>query len=367
MRPRVLALLLVLALAGCAAPPAAEPPAANDTPEQTRPEPVFGQVDAGPAAPPDANATLLAPPRLVAGEWWRIRFESPYTEPTEFLRVVARVEPDGSYVMGMPHEGWWKEAVIFHSPGLSDVAADLSYAAHDVPFVPLRFPLTENATWETAWESEDARLVATVEPVDATSADVVFTGAVCGITQFLGACGDPEPAEVMRLRYDATMHEVVRFEGPGMTWEVVEHGYGFQGWVTVPRAEDLVFLHGRFGPFLDLAGSPAPSPTDTVEVSGGYNRVSFILGAGGLPPGSGAFRETATAPDGTVYELATLPGEGAYRALFLEHASPDGTWTFEHVAGGGGLVMAEGVAYHQYDIRLPDGAMRTDHAHDVVR
>ena len=359
-------ILVTLLLAGCASPAPEGPvvPSVNVTEE--RPETTFGDVAVGPAAAPDVAATLDAPPTLVPGEWWRVRFESPYTEPTEFLRVVARVEPDGTAVVGMPHDGWWKEAVIFHTPSLGEVAPDGAYAAHDVPFVPLQFPLEEGATWETAWESEDATLTATVEAVDGTAVDVAFVGVACGITAFLGTCQGGE-SEQIRLRYDAAMHTITRFEGPGMTWEVLEHGYGFEGWVTIPRAEDLVFLHGRFGPALDLAGQPAPFPTDSVEVAGGYNRVSFILGAGGVAAGEGVFRETATAPDGTSYELEKLPGAGPYEALFLEHASPDGAWTFEHLNGGAGLVMAEGVAYHQYDIQVPSAALRTDHAHDVVR
>lgn len=331
-----------------------------------RPDTRFGNVTAGPAAAPDDAATLAAPPTLVAGEWWRIRFESPYTEPTEFLRVVARVEPDGTAIVGMPHEGWWKEAVIFHSPGLGEIALDLSYAAHDVPFKPLAFPLTPDASWQTAWESESATLTSRVEIVDETTADVIFNGAACGITGILGVCDPSATSDVIRIRYDAKMHEVVRFEGPGMVWEVLDHGYGFEGWITIPRSEDLVFLHGRLGP-LDVNGGPNPIPLDTVEVNGGYNRVSFIVAAGGITTASGVFRETATAPDGSVFQVEALPGDGAYRAVFLEHANPDGTWQFEHVAGGAGLAMAEGVAYHQYDIHLPSGNVRSDHAHDVVR
>ena len=37
------------------------------------------------------------------------------------------------------------------------------------------------------------------------------------------------------------------------------------------------------------------------------------------------------------------------------------------VAGGGAFVFIEGIAYHQYDISLPDGAIRSDHSHEVVR
>lgn len=96
----------------------------------------------------------------------------------------------------------------------------------------------------------------------------------------------------------------------------------------------------------------------------GDNLWSFIVGAGSLPPAPGVFGERAIAPDGTVYEIQVLPGQG-YTVLFLEHTSPDGTWTFEQT--GPDLVTAEGVAYHQYDLRLLDGAILTDHAQAVVR
>src|SRR5687768_199232 len=116
------ALLFVLSLlAGClggATPPA--DPTTQAVPaieiDENRPEPVFGNVTVGPSAQPDLNATLAAAPRLIPGEWWRIQLESPLTgDKQEFIRVLAAVEGD-TYVFGMPHEGWWKEAVIYHTP-----------------------------------------------------------------------------------------------------------------------------------------------------------------------------------------------------------------------------------------------------------
>jgi hypothetical protein len=103
-----------------------------------------------------------------------------------------------------------------------------------------------------------------------------------------------------------------------------------------------------------------------VNVAGGFNRVSFILGAGTLAAQGGAFRERVVAPDGTEYVHESIPG-APITFQFLEHPNPDGDWQLEHVAAGAGYVFIEGIAYHQYDIRLPDGAVRTDHAHEVVR
>ena len=369
----VATLVLGLSLAGCfsaAEDPvlAAEP---NVTIDEARPEPVFNDIpnaDLGEIAPPDTAATLLAPPQLTAGEWWRIELNDKITgATTQFVRVVARVEPD-LYVFGMPHEGWWKEAIVFHTPAFGDVNKDLSHRAHDVPFQQLQFPLEDGATWETAWESPDP-ITATVAVESPTTARVTFVGTNCGPLGILGLCPNPAEGVVAELVYDATMHEVVEASFPSHDWRVLEHGYGYEGWVTVPRAEHLVFLHGRLGvPVFDFPNAAPATNTDTITVAGGFNRVSFILAAGNIaPPGQGgAYSEKATAPDGTVFELVNVPGT-PLQVVFLEHNVPDGDWTLEHVAVGPGVAFAEGIAYHQYDIRLPDGAVRSDHSHDVVR
>ena len=378
-RLATLLLALAIGLAGCLAAedaPADAPAPGEVVVDEARPEPSFNDIpdaDLGVKAEPDAAATLDAPPRLVPGEWWRIRFTTdlPGGEDVEFVRVVARANEDGSYVVGMPHEGWYKEAVIYHTPAFGDVNADLSYHAHDVPFVPLKFPLTDGATWETHWENGNIPLTATVKVVDERRAEVSFVGPQCGVQALLGPCPEGSPvAERVRLTYDASIHEVSKLEilvGGQTAYEVVEHGYGFQGWVTVPRGEDLVFFHGRIGaPVVDLGLQPAP-PLETVPVSGGFNRVTFILGAGNLGGLAGAaYGITATSPDGTPYALQMAPAE-SFRVEFFEHADPDGDWQLEYVAAGGGYAFIEGIAYHQYDIHLPSGSVRSDHPHEVVR
>lgn len=333
--------------------PAADAPATPSVQVGDRPEPTFTDVQLGTAAPPDANATLLEAPKLREGEWWKIHMTSPLTgDDVTFIRVVAKVEGD-QYVVGMPHEGWYKEAVIYHTPAFGDIGADLSYRAHNIPFLPVKFPLTDGATWTTQFE-RPPDLTATVKVDSPTEATVVFT--------------DPDGNAAVTLVYDATIHEVREFTHSTVVYEVVEHGYGFEGWITVPRGEHLFFEHGRLGaPVLGFDLQPA-GPVESVEVSGGYNRMSFILAVGnalGVEQG-GAYRETVTAPDGTQYTLESIPGAPLVFEFF-EHANPDGVWQLEHLAAGPGIAFVEGIAYHQYDIHLPTGNVRSDHSHEVIR
>lgn len=368
MRRAPVLLVLAAVLAGCAQPQAEPASAGNasiDVAVGERPETTFGNVTTGPAAPPDLNATLDRAPRWVPGEWWRIRFTSPLTGlEEEFVRVVAAVEGD-QYLVGMPHEGWYKEVMVVHAPGFGEVRAeDLSWHTHDNEFQPLRFPLTDDATWTTSF-SGGPELTATVvtDPAQRT-AEIAFSA--------------PNGNTPLRVVYDAKAHEIVRFEHPILTYEVLEHGYDFRGWVTIPRAEDLVFFHGRalgVNAFGAPPPAPSPNPRETVEIAGGYNRMSFFQAVGGgLPgplgavptPASGAYRAYAKGPDGTEFVTEAVPG-GPLAFAFFESAGPDGAWELEHVAAGPGVAFIEGIAYHQYDIRLPDAARRSDHAHAVVR
>lgn len=365
MRPlSVWLVLLALLAAGCATPapePGAPGPAAPAVEiDEDRPDESFGAIVTGPAAGPDENATTAAAPRLVAGEWWRIAFSSEfYAGTSEVVRVVASAGPDG-YLVGMPHEGWYKEAIAYHAPAFGDVGLDLSYATHNQVFQPLRFPLAKGATWETTFATQP--LVATVESADGTTAVIRFDAPE----------GESEPTDPalaalglggmgpMRMTYDARQHEVVKFESFIGTWEVVEHGYGFEGWVTIPRGEHTAIDHGQFLP----ATPGEPVVTRTEDVAGGFNRLTLMQVI--APLGPGAYRVRAVAPDGTEFLTESLAGQG-FTFRFHEAKDPDGTWTLEDVVGGPGATYSMGIAYHQYDIRLPDGARRSDHSHDVVR
>jgi len=362
--PRIALLLLALLLAGCARPAAVEP-AATATPsleiDAARPDATFGEIVTGPAVGPDLDATTAAAPELVPGEWWRIRFTSGFFEETpEFVRVVAAVEPQG-YLIGMPHEGWFKEAIAYHAPAFGDVGLDLSYSLHNERFEPLRFPLVTGATWTTIFGASE--FTATVESADEHTATVVFEPVASdpGPTGVVLAALSPIPTDAtMRLVYDARQHEVVEFGSLIGTWEVVEHGYGFEGWVTIPRGLHTAIDYGQL-----LAATPGgPVLTRTQTIEGGYNRLTLMHGVFAFAPGMYRIRDVA--PDGTEYVTESM-GADAFTVRFHEARDPDGTWTLEDVVGGVGGTYTMGMAYHQYDIRLPDGARRSDHSHEVVR
>lgn len=363
MTRRLVPIILVALLAGCAGPAAEEAaPEAEPTLiiDPDRPAPQGGEVVTGPAVAPDLNATTAAAPRLVPGEWWRIKFESTMSGDTpELVRVVANVTDTG-YIIGMPHEGWIKEAISFHSPGFGDVNLNLGYNTHNQLFEPVRFPLKAGDTWETQFTTN--RLVATVETADAYTATITFSPPAGDpqptdpLTDLLGFTGG-DPA--IRVVYDARMHEIVHMESGLGTWSVVEHGYDFEGWVTVPRGEHTAIDYGTLGPI-----TPGQTGTTrTVNVEGGYNRLTLMHMIAPLGPGS--YRIRSVTPKGE--EFVTESSSTDMVTRFFEAYNPDGAWTQEDVVVGPGGTYNMGIAYHQYDVRLPDGAMRSDHSHPVIR
>lgn len=350
--------MTLVLLVGCLAPaPGDEEPTAPASTgvviDESRPDTAFGEVVTGPAVGPDLHATLDAPPRLVAGEWWRLRL----INDEEVVRVVAEVTDEG-YVIGMPHEGWYKELISFHSPALGDVGFDLSYATHNEIFRPVTFPLAQGAAWDTVWatvpyhaevtEASGSRATITLTPTaEPQPADPAFAA--------LGFVSPP-----VTLVYDASMHEVVSFDAGGfLGYEVVEHGYGFEGWVTIPRGEHTAIDYGQLGP----ATPGEPVLSRTIEVAGGFNRLTLMHAL--FPFGPGAYRIRTLAPDGT--EFVTEAIGNAPTVKFYEIADPDGTWSAEDLVAGPGGTYSMGIAYHQYDIRLPDGLKRSDHSHEVIR
>lgn len=359
---RRILVLLVATLAGCVQTSPVEPAADASPTDEARPDPTFTAVATGPAAGPDLNATTAAPPRLVPGEWWRIKFESRFFEDApEFIRVVAAAGPEG-YVIGMPHEGWFKEAIAYHSPAFGDIGPDLSYELHNVRFEPLRFPLTQGATWETAFGP--TKLVATVERADEVTATIRFDpvpGEKAPTDPLLAALDPTGGNSSMRLVYDARQHEVTEFTSIIGTWKVLGHGYAHPGWVTIPRGLHTAIDHGQFLP----ATPGAPLLTRTQDIQGGYNRLTLMHGIFALGPG--VYRIRDTGPDGKTYLTETIATKQSLTIKFHEATDPDGKWTLEDLAGGPGGTYTMGMAYHQYDIHLPDGARRGDHAHGVMR
>jgi hypothetical protein len=355
--------LIVVMVAGCIESDSKKNPdgetAAGVQIDPNRPDPTLGQIVTGPAVGPDLNATTAAAPRLVEGEWWRIRFETDLADQAiEVVRVVANASEEG-YLIGMPHAGWLKEAIAFHSPAFGDVNLDLSYDTHNVKFEPVRFPMKTGDTWETVFAT--TTYIATVESADETTATITFqppedAQPTDPVTDALGLTGQ-DPG--MRLVYDAQQHEIVRMESIIGTWEVLEHGYDFEGWITIPRGEHTAIDYGTFGPV-----SESHDPFErTIDVSGGFNRLTLMHLIVGITPGQYSIKSVA--PDETVFE--TRSDSTNLVLQFYEATDPDGTWTVQDVVLGAGATYSMGIAYHQYDIRLPDGLRRADHSHPVIR
>lgn len=334
------ALLLVsLLLAGCSgsegddAAPAADP----------------GTGASGPANDGNGtvprNVTLDRAPSYQLGEWWHVRVTEFFTGAQyETTRVVAGVEDD-NWLIGMPADTFSHEIMVLHVPGFGQVDRfDLGFEIHDVLYIPLAFPLEEGKTWQTAFEGR--AVTGSVNATSGTTAQVEFHGA----------------SDTIVATYDAALGEFTSWEAAGYARvEVLDHGYDYDGVVTVPHQHDVVFIHGRVAGVADTTLTPAP-PVEEIEVDPTYQRVSFILAAGELveagQPDAGYYSVTATAPDGTEYSLEVLPGGSTGWTLdTYGHANPGGTWTMEYVAAGPGFAFVEGIAYHVFDVSLPDGCL----------
>ena len=357
-------LLLTAFLAGCAEGPASDEGTPVVDEPQFQSEVLQLAQPTMPRAPPEAGErTLAAVPEWRLGEWWTYTMTDGFTGSTyEFTRVVAGEDrAAGNYLVGFPVESFSNDVMLFHVPGFGDITqANLAYETHDSYFQPLEFPLVQGNDWEVSFEGV-ANGIATVTEASGTKATITMEVSVYGT---IVAEYDAEVGEITSL--------VVGQDGSYAQYTITGHGYGYEGQVRVPHAHDLVFNHGRFAGVVSTGGIGAPEDPqevtqDIVTVEPGYDRLSFIIAVGGgatflgTPVTVGVFRTTVTAPDGTVYEVLWTPAElAAGRDLIIEaigHESPEGTWTFDHVAGGGGVSFVEGIGYHSIDVELPSGCV----------
>lgn len=340
-------LVVAVALAGClAAPEPVDPSALIDDAFAGLPR--LGSSSDLPLL--RASATLDAPPAWALGEWWTYRIESLLAGTThEATRVVAG-EVGASYLVGMPADKYEEILFIFHFPGLGAVnKTNLGFDAHDLFLQHLQFPLAEGATWTTQWYNGDP-MEAVVTKVEGSRADVSLA----------------HPVRAINLTYDAAVGDIVAFDVAGyLRYEVVDHGFGYQGEVRIPYEEDLVVCHGRANgvSVIDAcaAGDLPGGPADTVVIGGDYDRLSFalILRGGAAPaplpaplPTQGLFALEVTAPDGKQYAAAKSPQEPGVVLDVYGHDDPLGAWEMRAFAGGVGSVLFEGAAYKVLDVTL---------------
>lgn len=339
MRGWAAALLTVsLVAAGCLGSQLEEGPGATPN--------MRGTLPSGPPSQADlADRTLQEPPTLRLGEWWDVRVDSELTGEVYEGRVVVAGMSQERYLVGMPTDAFAHGLLILHLPGIGPVTSDtFGYEAHDVLFEPTDFPLTEGKTWTTEWYT--GGMDAEVVEVNDGQARIEMVGENTR----------------MNLTYDPAkgIPNLVEVDGYG-TLEVLDHGFGHEGQVTVPWEHDLVFLHGRLAGAADLGLQPA-APVETITVEGGYDRASFALLLGNVlaegPPG--VYRVQATAPDGTTYEEVFTAGPQDDLLLAIKtHDDPVGDWELEYEAGGPGAAAIEGVAYQVIEVDLPGGQVVT--------
>lgn len=314
------------------------------------------QPDALKREPPaPGERTLAKAPEWRLGEWWRYRMTSEFTgETNDFIRVVAGSD-GGNYLVGFPVDAFNNDVLVLHIPGYGDIGkTDLGFEAHDVYFQQLRFPLTDGDSWEVDFEGQRPGTAVVSVPGDGTA-----------IVQMQGVLN-------LTVTYDPEVGEITKWVFPGYaTYEIVEHGYNYQGVVRVPHDHDLVFQNGRFLLVTDLNGPTLPPtvapPTETIELEGIYDRASFIIVVGGaqfvappladVPTAVGVFQTKVTTPDGTVNQVQLLPGGPPLVIESFGVENPVGTWTVDYLAAGAGIAFIEGIAYHSIDVDLPSGCV----------
>jgi hypothetical protein len=368
MQKTALSLLVAAAiLSGCAGKPADPAPAPEDPGVQFQSDVLQLSLPTMPReAPAPGERTLDEAPEWRLGEWWTYTMTEGFGGQTfEFTRVVAgQDKAAGNYLVGFPVDYFSNDVMLMHVPGYGDIRmGDLAYETHDAYFQPLDFPLTEGKSWQAEFEGLGMGPASVVSVADGRAEIEVLSGGNYAIN----ATYDAELGEISRM---------VVTQGGSLyaQYEITGHGYGFEGVVRVPHAHDLIFIHGRLGPVCGVGASntagTVPGPcqpkamAEAVEVGPGYDRASFIMAVGAGPflgtpseAPAGAFRETATAPDGTQYRLELLPHEGGFKIASFGHEVPTGTWALEHVAAGVGIAFIEGIGYHSIDVDLPSGCV----------
>ncbi|MEO5984192.1 MAG: hypothetical protein ABIP80_01730 [Ferruginibacter sp.] len=296
---------------------------------------------------PTAQPTLAAPPQWRTGDWWQIEVTTPWEERVVATRVVAGALADQA-IVGFPPSEWHQADALLtlHLPGFGEVGrANLSFAIHDKPFAPIRFPVVVGDTWETTFEGFP--LDATVEAVQGLTAQVRYRGAFPGNGTY-----DAEIGEMRSLAMDGYA-----------TMTVLEWGHGYDGAVVWPRGQDFLwpnFGKGRYIGVFNETRQPA-APIETAVVEDRFDRLSynFAIGSTGWPASApGYYRERLTAPDGTVHEYVVDPTDGVWFGFPTGGQNdPGGTWTLEHYALGIGIAGTEAIGYQAFEVDLGDGTV----------
>ncbi len=355
MNPQILIVsivMLAVGLGGCVDNDA--PLDDDEATPPSQPQAGLGPASNLPSVVDREAAEPTAPPTWAVGEWWRYEYvDTLFAQQWEVTLVVAGWDGE-SYLVGQPLESFEDRGLIMHLPHAGEInPATLGFLTHGVPFEPLQFPLVPGDSWSTHIHGGVA-LDAVVDDVQGPVATVELAGAM-----------------PMTITYDATVGTITHVDmGSNGHYTLLDHGFGYEGKVRVPAAQELSFCHGRAVVVAAmrmcslplLPPDPAP-PVEILPVTSDLDRLSLGLMVFDMvpsPAGTGSYAIHLTAPDGSMYEsVATSPLPTAVGA-FYGVESPVGDWLMVAAAAGAGAIMAEGIGYQVLDVNMPSGCIFGD-------
>lgn len=358
MRRAALPLALVLAVvaAGCLAgggDPQADPSAAEAGAEAPGSDTSGGDGagSAGANATTRPEATLEEAPGWRVGDWWTATVTSVFTGQEHTTTFVVADRHGDTYHVGLAAEDFSDGAVLAGWPPVGEVAAsDLSFRLHGERFQPLKFPLREGTSWQATYEAREG-FEAQVVSAGAGVAEIAMTREV------QTAFGSTTSS--MNLTYDASAQAITAVEDDqGRTYEVTDHGTGYEGKVVVPHGREQHLDARVLGAFEGIAVTTnVAGPTSSTTISKPEASLRLLVGSvpvGGTPP-PGLYQEVAQAPSGEAFQMASAGTQGLSES-FLHADEAAGRWEFQHVAGGFGGVATEIVAYEPIEVTLDGNA-----------
>lgn len=329
-----------LLLAGLVVLPACEAP-------EPEPEDETAVDRSGASQARAAERTLAEPPELEVGEWWTFEARGEEADADYQVTVVVAEREDDMARLGLSAEDFDDDLFVFHIPPLGDVDPEtLAWRVMWEDFEALRFPLEEGRTWEADFHGFDVE--AEVAEVDGSRAHVHMEG------------DDPAWGEQrIELVYDARRGMITELheENIGLSFRVIDHGFGHEEPVKTPRGIEMSLLDFRPGELMELVGEEVPEDEGRssieVEVDHSHGSMGLVMQHEPAPEESGTYEIAATNPEGETFE-AVFEFEPGDPLLALEAFPTDavqGTWEIEYHRDGAGILAAEFFTYDLVESR----------------
>lgn len=315
------------------------------------------EASTGPAetASADEARTLDAPPDLQVGEWWTFEATWAFGGSSYEGAIVVTERTDEAVHLGVSDDTPLHDVLELHVPPVGIVPLEtLAWNVHGAAFEPVRFPLESGQSWTSEWGPTGDEVQVEVLEAEGATAEVKAVGQNTHL----------------EYTYDEEQGMITRFQAPEGTFEITDHGVGYEGEARTPTHVDMDFFGGRLAGVVDLGASfPTPGPpVESAELDRDISHASVGLFLGNYPVDgpAGLYRVAATAPDGATFErtFAQDPtGPGSVMDL-AGHDAVQGTWEFEYAAGGAGVAAVEIVGYDLHETTLPksttagEGAVR---------